>query len=167
MNLPQNIIPFAVMPSGKSAPDLLYLGCRMDFHLYPEDTTLNDIIKIASKYCDVVSFNRYRYTCAELIPPDGGDYPLIIGEYHFGILETGLLQPGLRYAADQNERAELFGYYLTSALENPYIIGAHWFQLVDQSVAGRGDGENYQAGFLTVGDVPQTGDDQQIQGNWI
>lgn len=141
--------------SKKMAPDLLYLGCRMDFHLYPEDTTLNDIIRIASQYCDVVSFNRYRYTCAELVPPDGGDYPLIIGEYHFGSLETGLLQPGLRYAADQNERAELFGYYLTSALKNPYIIGAHWFQLVDQSVAGRGDGENYQAGFLTVGDVPQ------------
>lgn len=139
----------------KLAPDLLYLGCRMDFHLYPEDTSLNDIIKIASKYCDVVSFNRYRYTCAELVPPDGGDYPLIIGEYHFGSLETGLLQPGLRYAADQDERAELFGYFLTQALGNPYIIGAHWFQLVDQSVAGRGDGENYQAGFLTVGDVPQ------------
>ncbi|MDF1572478.1 MAG: hypothetical protein P1P82_12780 [Bacteroidales bacterium] len=31
----------------------------------------------------------------------------------------------------------------------------HWFQLVDQSVTGRPDGENYQAGFLTVGDVPQ------------
>ncbi len=100
----------------KLAPDLLYLGCRMDFHLYPEDTSLNDIIKIAAKYCDVVSFNRYRYTCAELVPPDGGDYPLIIGEYHFGSLETGLLQPGLRYAADQDERAELFGYYLTQAL---------------------------------------------------
>jgi len=139
----------------KSVPDLLYLGCRMDFHLYPEDSSLNNIIKIASHYCDVVSFNRYRYSCAELIPPDGGDYPLIIGEYHFGSLETGLLQPGLRYAADQNERAELFGFYLSSAVKNPYIIGAHWFQLVDQSVAGRGDGENYQAGFLTVGDEPQ------------
>lgn len=137
------------------APGLLYMGSRMDFHLYPEDTSLNYIIKIAAAYCDVVSFNRYRYTCAELIPPDGGDYPVIIGEYHFGSLETGLLQPGLRYAADQNERAELFGHYLESALENPHIIGAHWFQLVDQAVAGRGDGENYQAGFLTVGDVPQ------------
>ncbi|HAQ19167.1 MAG TPA: hypothetical protein DCR40_08045 [Prolixibacteraceae bacterium] len=137
------------------APGLLYMGSRMDFHLCPEDTSLNYIIKIAAAYCDVVSFNRYRYTCAELIPPDGGDYPVIIGEYHFGSLETGLLQPGLRYAADQNERAELFGHYLESALENPYIIGAHWFQLVDQAVAGRGDGENYQAGFLTVGDVPQ------------
>lgn len=139
----------------EQVPELLYLGSRMDFHLYPEDTSLNDMIKVASKYCDIVSFNRYRYTCAELIPPDGGDYPVIIGEYHFGSLETGLLQPGLRYAADQDERAELFSFYLKSAIENPYMVGAHWFQLVDQSVAGRGDGENYQAGFLTAGDIPQ------------
>ncbi|MDF1572477.1 MAG: hypothetical protein P1P82_12775 [Bacteroidales bacterium] len=75
---------------------MLYMGCRMDFHLYPEDTSLNYIIRIASKYCDVVSFNRYRYTCSGLVPPDGGDYPIIIGEFHFGSLETGLLQPGLR-----------------------------------------------------------------------
>jgi len=139
----------------KVDPYMLYLGCRMDFHLYPEDTTLNYIIRIASKYCDVVSFNRYRYTCSELIPPDGGDYPLIIGEFHFGSLETGLLQPGLRFAADQTERALFYENYVTEALTNPYIVGTHWFQLVDQAVTGRPDGENYQAGFLTVGDVPQ------------
>lgn len=137
------------------APDLLYLGCRMDFHLYPEDTSLNYIIKIAADYCDVVSFNRYRYSCAELVPPDGGDYPIIIGEFHFGSLETGLLQPGLRYAADNDERAAFYEFYVTSALENPFIVGTHWFQLVDQAVSGRPDGENYQAGFLTVGDIPQ------------
>ncbi|HDS08228.1 MAG TPA: hypothetical protein ENO05_11450 [Bacteroides sp.] len=136
-------------------PDMLYLGCRMDFHLYPEDTSLNYIIRIASQYCDVVSFNRYRYTCSELVPPDGGDYPLIIGEFHFGSLETGLLQPGLRYAADQDERAAFYHHYVKSALRNPYLVGTHWFQLADQAVTGRPDGENYQAGFLTVGDVPQ------------
>ncbi|MCK4750639.1 MAG: hypothetical protein KAT15_26455, partial [Bacteroidales bacterium] len=38
---------------------------------------------------------------------------------------------------------------------NPYLVGTHWFQLVDQSVTGRPDGENYQAGFLTGADVPQ------------
>ena len=116
------------------APDLLYLGCRMDFHLYPEDTSLNYIIKIAADYCDVVSFNRYRYSCAELVPPGGGDYPIIIGEFHFGSLETGLLQPGLRYAADPAERATFYQFCVTSALENPYIVGTHWFQLVDQAV---------------------------------
>ncbi len=138
-----------------TAPEMLYLGCRMDFHLYPEDTSLNYIIKIAAMYCDVVSFNRYRYSCSELVPPDGGDYPVIIGEFHFGSLETGLLQPGLRYAADPVERAEFYEYYVKNALENPFIVGTHWFQLADQAVTGRTDGENYQAGFLTVGDVPQ------------
>jgi hypothetical protein len=139
----------------KVDPDMLYLGCRMDFHLYPEDTSLNHIINIAAKYCDVVSFNRYRYTCKELVPPGDGDFPIIIGEFHFGSLETGLLQPGLLYAADPVERAEFYEHYIFSALKNPFLVGAHWFQLVDQSVAGRPDGENYQAGFLTVGDVPQ------------
>ena len=136
-------------------PEMLYLGCRMDFHLYPEDTSLNYIIKIASEYCDVVSFNRYRYTCSGLLPPDDGDFPIIIGEFHFGSLETGLLQPGLRYAAGPMERAAFYKHYVGSALQNPYIVGTHWFQLADQSVTGRSDGENYQAGFLTVGDVPQ------------
>jgi len=139
----------------KVDPEMLYLGCRMDFHLYPEDTSLNYIIKIAAQYCDVVSFNRYRYTCSELVPPDDGDYPIIIGEFHFGSLETGLLQPGLRYASDQQERADFYEHYVKSALQNPYIVGTHWFQLADQAVTGRPDGENYQAGFLTVGDVPQ------------
>jgi hypothetical protein len=139
----------------KIDPEMLYLGCRMDFHLYPEDTSLNYIIKIAAEYCDVVSFNRYRYTCSELVPPDDGDYPIIIGEFHFGTLETGLLQPGLRYAADQQERAEFYRHYVNSGLQNPYIVGTHWFQLVDQAVTGRPDGENYQAGFLTTGDLPQ------------
>ena len=125
-----------------AAPEMLYLGCRMDFHLYPEDTSLNYIIKIAARYCDVVSFNRYRYSCSELVPPDGGDYPIIIGEFHFGSLETGLLQPGLRYAADPVERAEFYEYYVKSALKNPYIVGTHWFQLADQAVTGRPDGEN-------------------------
>ena len=40
----------------KTDPEMLYLGCRMDFHLYPEDTSLNYIIKIAAEYCDVVEF---------------------------------------------------------------------------------------------------------------
>jgi hypothetical protein len=70
-------------------------------------------------------------------------------------LETGLLQPGLRYAADNEERAAFYEFYVSSAVRNPYIVGTHWFQLVDQAVTGRPDGENYQAGFLTVGDVLQ------------
>lgn len=138
----------------KVAPAVLYLGCRFDFHSYPSDTTFNWLIKTASAYCDIVSFNRYTYTSAELLPPAGYDFPVIIGEFHFGSLDRGLLHPGLKYAADQKERAMLYQAFQEQAMKNPYIVGSHWFQYNDQPVTGRNDGENYQIGFVTVGDIP-------------
>lgn len=43
---------------------------------------------------------------------------------------------------------------MTSALRNPAIVGAHWFQCYDESTTGRADGENYQIGFLDICDTP-------------
>lgn len=48
----------------------------------------------------------------------------------------------------------MYEYYIKSCLENPYIVGAHWFQYVDEPTLGRFDGENYNAGFLDVCDNP-------------
>ena len=39
-------------------------------------------------------------------------------------------------------------------MRNPAIVGTHWFQYGDQATTGRGDGENYQIGFLDVCDTP-------------
>ena len=39
-------------------------------------------------------------------------------------------------------------------LGNPLIVGTHWFQYGDQATTGRGDGENYQIGFVDVCDTP-------------
>ena len=39
-------------------------------------------------------------------------------------------------------------------MENPLIVGTHWFQYGDQATTGRGDGENYQIGFVDVCDTP-------------
>jgi hypothetical protein len=47
-----------------------------------------------------------------------------------------------------------YRYYVTSALQNPAIIGAHWFQYYDEPATGRSDGENYQIGFLDICDTP-------------
>ncbi len=44
--------------------------------------------------------------------------------------------------------------YVRGALRNPYIVGTHWFQYKDQATTGRGDGENYQIGFIDVCDTP-------------
>jgi hypothetical protein len=51
-------------------------------------------------------------------------------------------------------RAQLYHEYVLGAIRNPQIVGTHWFQYKDQATTGRGDGENYQIGFLNAGDRP-------------
>ncbi len=129
------------------APNQLYLGCRFAW-------SNQRAIIAATKYCDVVSFNRYRRSVADLRLPPGFDKPIIIGEFHFGALDRGMFHPGLVPCADQQERAEAYKQYIRSALDNPAIVGAHWFQYGDQATTGRPDGENYQIGLLDICDTP-------------
>jgi hypothetical protein len=137
------------------APESLYLGCRFDFHFYPEELTgIEWPLATAAKYCDVISFNRYRYSARALRPPNGIDKPVIIGEFHFGALDRGMFHTGLRSVADQAQRGQAYISYVHEALENPYIVGTHWFQYKDQPTTGRGDGENYQVGFIDICDGP-------------
>ena len=137
------------------APNKLYLGPRIALHAYPDESSRGAwLVPIAAEFCDVVSFNRYRFTCLELRLPEGVDRPIIIGEFHFGALDRGMLHTGLRSAYDQNERAVLYEFYVKQALENPFLVGTHWFQFNDQAVTGRRDGENYQIGFLDYCDNP-------------
>jgi len=138
------------------APQKLYLGNRFNLYriYYPEDTLIDDALKIAAAYCDVVSINYYRFACDDLILPDGIDRPIIIGEFHFGALDRGLPHTGLRNVASQEQRAAFYRYFLNQALKNPQIIGAHWFQYGDEPYTGRFDGENYQIGIVDVCDTP-------------
>ena len=129
------------------APDTLYLGCRFAW--------VNErAVRSAAKYCDVIAYNRYEYSVADHKLPDGIDMPAIIGEYHFGALDRGLFHTGLKPTSDQRARASAYRDYLTGALKNPIWVGAHWFQYGDQAATGRGDGENYQIGFVDLCDTP-------------
>jgi hypothetical protein len=136
------------------APNKLYLGSRLHCHYYPDDQTETELIKVASRYCDVISFNRYRFSAKDLILPEGIDKPTIIGEFHFGALDRGHFHTGLRSVANQKQRAEAYYQYVKGALNNPQIVGTHWFQYSDQAFTGRGDGENYQIGFIDICDNP-------------
>ena len=140
----------------KVAPDKLYLGCRFDFHFYPDaDNYSRDwIIAHGAKYADIVSFNRYNYSCNTMKPIEGMDFPIILGEFHVGALDRGLPHSGLRHSTNQKERALVYKNFLMQAVTNPYIVGVGWFQYLDQPYTGRNDGENYQIGFITVGDYP-------------
>ncbi len=132
----------------KYAPNKLYLGSRLHNN-HPH------AVEIAAKHCDVISFNRYQFSPHNVHPPERSiDKPIIIGEFHFGALDRGMLHTGLLSVQNQEQRGRAYIQYIRAALENPYLVGAHWFQYGEQAVTGRSDGENYQIGFLDVFDNP-------------
>lgn len=137
----------------KAMPNHMYMGARFaTWGMTPE------VIKAASEYSDVMSFNEYR----EIPHPeqwsflDDLDRPKIIGEFHIGTQgDTGLFHPGLVLATDQKDRARMYKDYMHSVIDNPNFVGAHWFQYIDSPLTGRAyDGENYNVGFVSVADVP-------------
>jgi len=131
-----------------ACPNKLYMGCRFSGG--------NDVATSeAAKYCDVVSVNIYRYDVDSFKLPEGFDRPCIIGEFHFGALDRGMIHTGLCPVESQEARAAAYEKYVRSALGNHFLVGTHWFQFMDQATTGRGlDGENYQIGLLTSCDSP-------------
>jgi len=134
----------------KYDPNHLYLGCRFAWRT-PE------AVEASAEYCDVVSFNIY----APRVDPKAWDFvnalnkPCIIGEFHFGALDRGMLHTGLVAVPDQKARAEMYQDYIHSVVDHPAFVGCHWFQYVDEPLTGRvWDGENYNIGFVTVTDTP-------------
>ncbi len=133
-------------------PNHMYMGARLaSFGMTPE------IRAAAAKYSDVMSYNEYK----ESIHPTAWsfleelDMPSIIGEFHMGAPDTGMFNPALVMGEDQTDRARLYSIFMNSVLENPYLVGAHWFQYLDSPITGRAyDGENYNIGFVSVTDVP-------------
>lgn len=133
-------------------PNHLYLGAR-----FPDWGMPAEVVKAAAKHVDVMSYNSYK----EGLPPHKWnfladiDMPSIIGEFHFGASDSGMYHPGLVHAADQRDRARMYQEYMYSVIDNPYFVGAHWFQYADSPLTGRAyDGENYNVGFVSVTDVP-------------
>ncbi|WP_041522670.1 beta-galactosidase [Gilvimarinus agarilyticus] len=133
-------------------PNHLYLGSRL-----PDWGMPIEVVRAAAKYADVVSYNVYKEGLnkkkwaflAEI------DKPSIIGEFHMGAMDRGLYHPGLIHAEDQDDRAQMYLRYMDTVVENPYFVGAHWFQYMDSPLTGRAhDGENYNVGFVDVTDTP-------------
>ena len=136
-----------------AAPGKLYLGCRFK-GLRNSEALWN----AAAKWCDVVSVNSYVNSVA--VFTDGNyaapkfDRPVLHSEFHFGTLHRGMFSAGLCPVGDQCERGRCFRRVVEGALRHPLFVGSHWFQYRDQPLVGRGDGENYQIGFVDVCDRP-------------
>ena len=128
---------------------MLYMGCRFAGH-HPNEL----VVRQASKYCDIISYNIYADVLDELRLPTGVDKPIMIGEFHFGSLDRGLFHASLILTKNQKDRAQHYYDYVESALKHPNVIGTHWHQFSDQCTTGRFDGENFQVGFTDVADQP-------------
>ncbi|WP_367576975.1 hypothetical protein [Pseudoalteromonas agarivorans] len=137
----------------KKLPNHLYMGARMANWGMPDE-----IIKASVKYSDVLSFNIYEEGMQDHYWKflENVDLPVVIGEFHIGTAtDSGLFNPGIVHAANQTDRAAMYKKYMQSVLEKPYMVGAHWFQYVDEPVSGRAfDGENANIGFVTGTDIP-------------
>ncbi|MDA2929285.1 hypothetical protein MYX84_04950, partial [Acidobacteria bacterium AH-259-O06] len=115
-----------------------------------------------SSLFDVFSINIYSSTFAP-DPEMVRDYaeisgrPVLIGEFTAATPGRGL--QGLFYyvhkVRDYAERGKAYRYYVENSAANPYIIGTHWFQMVDDLPTGRpSDEERMNYGFINVIDLP-------------
>ena len=136
-----------------AAPGKLYLGCRFKGLRNPDA-----LWSAAAKWCDVISVNSYVgsvevFGRGEYAAP-AIDKPILHSEFHFGTMQRGMFSAGLCPVGDQCERGRAFRRVVEGALRHPLFVGSHWFQYRDQPLVGRGDGENYQIGFVDVCDRP-------------
>jgi hypothetical protein len=134
----------------KADPNHLILGIRWAGGRAP------DAVMKANDVFDVFSLNSYRFRPSpEQIQRlhELTGRPIMIGEFHFGAVDRGYA-PALVMVKDQRERGVAYQYYVEQAASLPSIVGAHYFQYVEQPVTGRFDGENYNFGFVSQLDVP-------------
>src|SRR5690606_27999788 len=136
------------------APNHLLLGGRFA-NATPE------AVAVCARYCDVLSFNLYARE-----PQHGYDFaalraldkPLLISEFHFGSRDRGPFWGGLAEVAREEERGPAYAQFLARALDEPGIVGVHWFQYLDQPLTGRLlDGENGHFGLVGITDRPWPG----------
>ena len=62
-----------------------------------------------------------------------------------------LIQPTVKA---QSDRADKFEHCATTWMAQPYFLGYHWFQYMDEPKGGRFDGENGNDGVVDINDDP-------------
>ena len=117
----------------------------------------SDLCYVGGKYFDVFSINSYTErpnpeTVAEIARRSGK--PVMIGEFHHGAVDRGLPSTGIRGVVSQAERGVAYRYYVEQGAAQPDLVGVHYFQLNDQPILGRFDGENYNIGLVDICNRP-------------
>lgn len=154
------------------SPDMLILGSRLLIV-----STRPEVLTAIAPYLDVLTVNYYELdiNLLNVLPNYPGDYgmpltrlfedldamhrlvdkPLMIGEFSYRAADAGLpntLPPFFPTYPTQADRAQAAGAYLRRVIARPYLVGAHWFQYMDQPATGRVDGENQNFGLVDIHD---------------
>ncbi|HSC83011.1 MAG TPA: beta-agarase, partial [Pseudomonas sp.] len=86
------------------------------------------------------------------------DKPVLVTEFHFGSRDRGPFWGGVSEVYREEDRGPAYAHFLAKALEEPSIVGLHWFQYLDQPATGRLlDGENGHLGLVAITDRPWQG----------
>lgn len=137
-----------------AAPNHLLLGGRFA-------ASTPEAVAACAQYCDVLSFNFYTRE-----PQHGYDFaalrqldkPLLVTEFHFGSRDRGPFWGGVQEVWTEEQRGPAYAHFLARALDEPGIVGLHWFQYLDQPATGRLlDGENGHLGLVGITDRPYRG----------
>jgi hypothetical protein len=155
------------------SPDLLILGSRLlAYHSAPA------VVAAAAAFVDVVSVNQYEVPpgLLDLLRPVAsangyiltGDMfadldefyrltqkPMLISEFAYRAADSGLpntYPPTFPTLATQADRAAAYEGYMRHVLQRSYLVGAHWFEYVDEPAQGRFDGENSNWGIVSIED---------------
>ena len=131
-------------------PHHLFLGGRFAVNT-PE------AVAACAQYCDVVSFNVYADLPQhgfDAVAMHNLDKPVLISEFHFGSDDRGPFGKGVVSVYTEQQRGEAYAKFVAAAAADPNIVGAHWFEYVDQPVTGRLlDGENSHIGLVGITDI--------------
>lgn len=79
--------------------------------------------------------------------------PVLISEWFYRRARAGgSYPPILPEVPDGVAQADAYRAYMEQVLALPFVVGAHWFQWVDQPPEGRFDGENQLIGWVDLED---------------
>jgi hypothetical protein len=160
-NMPEAAEPYFRITTSlirKYDPNHLVLGCRYRGWIPA------GVARGARIYTDAQSLNYYAadglldWRVFSMIAQES-QQPLIISEYSFHALDGRSGNANRSHFPGQvrSQAARAAGYWLMTQrlAQVPYVIGADWFQWMDEPPAGRiGDGEDANVGVVDTHDRP-------------
>ncbi len=132
-------------------PKAMYLGCSFG----TGSNMWKYAARISADYCDVVTCNTYRFNISDLKLPEGSyDRPILIGEYHFAPQDKGTFGITMIPSGTTEMQVKYASEFLKSAVNNPAVAGAVWFEWLDLSATGRYDKADSGIGIIDMADTP-------------